>query len=292
MKFLIYTRFGLYVRRRSWYEKQLGVIRRYLIPSLENQEYKSFIWILGVDEYCPEDIIVSLKNDISAASIDFRIVTYKRKEIGRFPKIAGTEWLFEEALDKLGRNNFFSSPEEYYISAMIDCDDAWHKSTVGEVHNIMSDQLRLVVGDESNSPYLTSPSGGIVLTFKNGLYFCEDRKLFFQAQKEFSSMSVFVMSKVLSGISCHTARHLQWENFYKVAGFRKISCSTKKPMWIYSTKVKNGVESLSQSFDEISDFGVSFSELTLSYPSMDFDAINAKDLQLDFFIKRCDYLMG
>lgn len=297
MKFIIFTRFGLYVDSDAWYEKQLLVLTRYLLPSLSAQSDKDFLWLLAVDEFCPSYVLEKLSEEISSSGLDFRIVVFKRKESGRQPKIGGTEWLFEEALDKVGRKSIFSSPDEFYVSAMIDSDDGWHFSTVKYVKQLFEKSLPSLVESEDASAYLTSPSAGAVLTFTNGLYFFEKQASLLSIRTEFSSMSIFVLSRVRSGISCNSSRHLHWEYFHKVVGFKKLSVKTEKPMWIY-TKSKAAKKYRTsnlidiEGFSNLKDYGWSSEELKKEFPVMDFNVIDAKGLQRDFFISRYEYLMN
>lgn len=297
MEFVILTRFGLYVNDEEWYREQLRVFKKYALSSLSEQEDLDFHWIVAIDEHAPKDVIESLNSCLEHFPFKSHLVIYKRREDGRTPKIGGTEWIYDEALDKIGRKNIFKHGSDFHITGMIDADDAWHKSTVKKVKSILKDKVEGIERNERHRGYLVSPSGGAVLTFRHGYYYYEDKNKLQPVLKNFQSMSVFVLSRVLSGISCHSSRHLFWAHFDKVVGFEKLIFETERPMWIY-TKSKTGKDYNPETsisilngvgYEELSNFGLTSSEIKENEHRMNFN-MNAHTIQENFFNERWSFI--
>lgn len=303
MNFIVFTRFGLYVDQKDWYRHQVDVFYKYLYPSLKYQTDQDFTLILGYDEYTPNDVVDDLEAKLELCGFHYHLVRYKRKEQGRFPKMGSLEWLYEEALDKIGRKNLFDSADEYYISASIDADDAWDKELVSFVKAFFSERSKEIKVSEEKQHYQNSPSGGAVLTLPVGYFFFEDSKSLIEVEYPYASLNNFVVTRLYSGVSCFSLAHPNWQRGDKVFGMVSYKPSGLRPMWFHSKEnISRNIRN-KYKFEKVigpvdadyvavlNNFGMDSEELSGEHYSMAFAKhFDPQELQNNFFLERFNYL--
>lgn len=240
MDIIVLTRFGLYVNDQEWYRDQLDILEKVSYQSLKNQTVKCFNWVLFLDKKAPLDVVESLetiKKNEENINISIIIVDSECKETVR-PKIGELGWLYEEYL----RQNFCfkeGSVEDFVITAQIDNDDAWHKDTLKLVSERFREEKDGIIEEECQRGYIVTPSNGAVITFEKGNIFNPLESTFNEVCRPFQSMSVFVFSRFISGVSCYSAKHLAWDFYHRVPSFKKIIMKSEEPMWLYTRHEKS-----------------------------------------------------
>ena len=84
-------------------------------------------------------------------------------------------------------------------------------------------------------------TGGMCLTFPDGLQWFAHPDVVQPMHCPFHSMSVYVAARFSSGISACSSRHSAWPSYCEVLGFKVIAAEADRPMWVYVRHDRNEV---------------------------------------------------
>ena len=231
LKHFVVTRMGIGIHNESWFRSALGLFEGITLPSFRAQTSQDFTALIIVDSDMPKsarsrlDALLAESNNIHIVPIDLTAMQQVRQ--GCF------DYVWEECQDYLLGRRLLVDPFEYVITSVIDGDDAWHRETVAYVQARMSAELPALRVAEQERVTWIRHTGGVCLSFPDGLKWFAHANVAEPMHYPFLSMSVFVLARFSSGISACSSRHSQWPSYCNVLGFKALSCEPGRPMWTY-----------------------------------------------------------
>jgi hypothetical protein len=221
---VIATPFGIGVKDPAWFEHRMVLTSSITIPSLLAQYDQDFYWILFVDSNLPPAIRSALEEAL--APFEGRAFMSER----RYKPVSALALAQERGATGSG---------EYVLTGRIDDDDAWSREMVG-------------VARQRAMSWIQHPSNdfGLGFTFEYGFEWImyemididalqkKGRDLTHQATVRpytvsFLGTSVFVLSKLSSGITAISAGHTNMPKILKREKLHVDVISTEQPMWLY-----------------------------------------------------------
>lgn len=256
-RLLIGTRFGLQIQDPDWFEHRIALFSAITAPSMMAQEDQNFHWVLLVDRDLPSKARSALEDTL--APFDGRAFLHTQHGLSSASLLA----LVEERglIDRDG----------YILTGRIDDDDAWHKTTVGEVRRRVA---RWLDSKEDRR--------GFCMTFDDGLvWIMYDMTDVDQMRRQgvtvthkaamrpftssFTSMSGFVCSHAADKMTSYSSKHSGLPGLLEDKGFAVEIVSTVEPMWLYtrhkqaagSANKGSATAELNMGIDALSDrFGI------------------------------------
>lgn len=265
--FFVVTRLGVGVSERGWFDLFLPTFLNICLPSLAAQTDRRFTWFCACDSNAPETFKEAVKKALSESRLTAYLIEISEDDFS-LCQSAGFDWLVRICLRKAGGLQGLTAPSDFVISGLIDGDDAWNRDTVAMVRNRLCAEIPEILKSEHDATYLLAPSGGHLLSFKNGARLYLDNKVFQPCTHKCHSMSIFVISRFRSGIFAASIRHGVWPDFAPLVGFGQSLVDTDEAMWIY-TRHEAGMSARGDPFNEkrastvptLEKFGLTWSNL-------------------------------
>jgi hypothetical protein len=132
----------------------------------------------------------------------------------------------------LGRR-LITDPFAYIITSVLDGDDAWHRGTVALVRDQAVAEMPEMLAAEARNFTWIRHTGGMYLSFPDGLEWYAHPDVVVPMHRPFHSMSTFVAARFSSGISACSSRHSAWPSYANVLAFKSITPEASRPMWVY-----------------------------------------------------------
>jgi hypothetical protein len=224
LPFIVFTRFGLGIEWDAYYESRLALFEAITLPSLAQQTNSSFLWIILADARAPDwtlrrlaELLYKLKN---AYLISVDTETSISMRVGAMAGLhdIGTEILLREGIVK--------DVGAYYLTTIIDDDDAWHRDVAATALKVaMNHVTSMIAWERTELPssheqgFVLSHSDGLAFSFPNGLMWFPEKQGITSFHYPFIGCSCFVLTRFSSGISVLSSRHGAWVEFAKVSGF-------------------------------------------------------------------------
>jgi hypothetical protein len=233
IKHFVITRLGLGIEDEAWYQRKIPLFKQFCLQSLLAQTDPDFYWFIAMDSKAPAWVREEIKSAVSGNTERIQVATIDMAAVSRCV-LGGYQWVFDEVAKSVGLPDLIDDPGEFIITSQIDDDDAWHVVTNERVKAIALSELDSIIEEEKMRPYLVYPSHGLLINFVNGLNFYMANSSYKKVTRPYHSMSIFVLTRFLSGITACSSRHRSWEHFKEVVRFRHISEETPVPMWLYN----------------------------------------------------------
>lgn len=231
MKHLILTRMGLGKFDPAWFERKIPLFAAATVSSLRGQTSQNFEWLILVDVGMPDAARAALDEAIDGMSnahvvnIDTASLTSMR--LGSF------DWVSPKLRSYVLGRGIIVDPTDYYLSSLIDDDDAWHKETVS-LMRVEAERARTDLESRDRRPWvLNHHSSGAVLNYTRGINWYPHHDVAELSDRPFQSMSIFVVTKFSSGISACSCRHTLWPDFARIMDFDAREIKLDQPMWVY-----------------------------------------------------------
>jgi hypothetical protein len=226
------TRFGIGLYNADRLDKMLSLFEAVTLNSIQNQKEKNFFYLIVVDSNLPEKILLRLneliKGDEKSFLVSIDITQLTNVHTGSF------NWVWDKCQDFILKNELIDCVDEYIITSNLDADDAWRLDMISSVNIIVNQEIKSIENNISRRPTWTRHSPGLAITFPHGYNWFIEKNHLKPIIFDFPSMSVFIVSKFSSGISCCSSRHAQWGNFSMVVQFEIIREREDQAMWLYS----------------------------------------------------------
>jgi hypothetical protein len=211
----------------------LALFEAITLNSIKNQKEKNFYHLVVTDLNIPDECLQALnkmiENDNNSFVILIDVTQLTNVHIGSF------DWVWDKCQDFILKNNLIDDIDEYVITSNLDADDAWRLDTITSVNVIVNHEMKTIENDIEKRPTWTRHSPGLAITFPFGYHWFIEKNKLKPILFDFHSMSVFIVSKFSSGISCCSSRHAQWKNFSMVVQFKVIKERQDQAMWLYSS---------------------------------------------------------
>jgi hypothetical protein len=221
---LICTRFGLGVKDRAWFDHRLALFSAITVPSLKAQDDQGFHWALFVDADLPTDVRLCLERLL--APFESRAFLHSESTHTSQHVLA------------LARSRNLVDDSGHVLTARIDDDDAWHRSTVKDIRRRVRHHL------SSNA------QKGVGITFEYGLEWImyemidvdrfqrEGRTVMQETALRpyrfpFHSMSVFVFAALADELSAISTSHPRMPDLLRSKGYDVEVVADDAPMWLY-----------------------------------------------------------
>ncbi len=229
---IILTRFGIGVTEPAWLERKLDLFEAITHPSISRQADGRFYWLIGIDADMPTPQRTRLER-LLAISPQARLLEVDRRTIVTMQQ--GTQaWLDGLVIDAVLGHGLVEDPTAYVLTSIIDDDDAWSRQTTEVVQRLARQKRAAFETARDQRPWLVAHSAGIVITFRNGIWFDLASLATEPHDEDFASMSVFVMARLSSGITALSARHKLWSHYHKVVEFEPVVLTSAQPMRLYT----------------------------------------------------------
>ncbi len=227
----ILTRAGITTADEHWYRNARVIMEATCIASLEAQHCTGFHWLVAVDEAAPAWFTDWLEERFRGQP-RFHVVRVGVQGAVRC-RLASFDWVFDLALRTTGLHQIVDEVDDFIITSNLDYDDAWAgfvTTTVQQHFAALAEQLKRA---EATRSYLLAPSAGALLTLTNGARLDVREGVWRPEKTECASMSVFVLSRLSSGISASSCRHRAWPGFSRIVEFEYAAQPTDTPAWLY-----------------------------------------------------------
>jgi Putative rhamnosyl transferase/Glycosyl transferases group 1 len=251
---LITTPFGVGIKDRAWLNHRLVLIASITAPSLLAQSDQNFRWILFADPDLPPEVRIDLEKILDP--FDGRAFIHSEGGYNT-PSVLS----LAQEIGTVGA-------DEYMFTGRVDDDDAWSTHTVDMARSRAASWIQ----SRSDAP-------GVGFTYENGLewimYDMVDidvwRNTGRMVRREatirpytypFLGTSVFVLSRLRSGICAISAGHGNMGKLLERKGYDVDAVSTEWPMWLYC-RHKQADSSLQKA--DGSDRDVALADLILEF---------------------------
>lgn len=240
---LIGTVFGLRIKDPAWFEHRLTLLSAITAPSLLAQQDQDFEWAIFAGRDLAVEVSAALEQILEPFEGRAFVVPRSNGAAARMPALAHERGL--------------ADADGYVLTARIDDDDAWHRTTVAAVR-------------ARAASWLQDPGGarGFGLTFEDGLewvmYDMLDVEVLRRAGRThihkaairpfnhpFTSMSAFVCAKHTDGAGALSSQHSRIPKWMASHGFEVESISTERPMWLYARHKQAGSDIQKSSAGEV-----------------------------------------
>ncbi len=227
------TRIGIGIYNTERLNKMINLFEAVTLSSIQNQKEKNFYHLIVVDSNIPKKCMFHLSELIkdykNTFLVPIDITELVHVHTGSF------DWVWDKCQDFILKNELIDHVDEYVITSNLDADDAWRLDMITSVNIIVNQEIKTIESDLDKRPTWTRHSPGLAITFPFGYHWFIAKNNLKPIIFGFHSMSVFIVSKFSSGISCCSSRHAQWKNFSNVVQFKVIQERQDQAMWLYSS---------------------------------------------------------
>jgi hypothetical protein len=230
LKHFIVTRLGIGIHHENWYRSALGLFESITFPSLCAQSCPDFTSLLIVDNDMPAGAKARLLRIIDGHP-NFHVVPINLEEMQSVHQ-GCFDYVWDCCQDYILGHRLIVDPFEYVVTSVLDGDDAWHRETVSTVRDRVKAEIPGFLAAEPTRRTWFRHSGGMLLTFADGLMWYAQADVVVPMQRRVMSMSVFVAARFSSGISACSSRHNGWPSYCDVVVFKNVT-ETGEPMWVY-----------------------------------------------------------
>jgi Putative rhamnosyl transferase len=261
------TRLGIGVGNEEWFDSTLGLFEAITFPSLCAQSAADFTSLLIVGHDMPAaararlDDIVGQRDNVHIVPINLLDMRHVRQ--GCF------DYVWECCQDYLLAKRLVSDPFGYITTSVLDGDDGWHRDVVALVRRHSMAEMPELLAAERNDRHWRRHTGGMCLTFPDGLRWFAHGDVVRPLHRPHIGMSVFVTARFSSAISACSSRHLAWPAYCEVLGFETVTAEAGRPLWVNvrhdlaeTAWDAEGLTSDPQSSDVLHrDFGIDFAKV-------------------------------
>jgi Putative rhamnosyl transferase len=263
----VVTRLGIGVRNDDWFQSTLGLFEAITFPSLCAQSSSDFTSLLIVGHDMPPAARARL-DDIVGRRHNFHIVPINLLDM-RHVRQGCFDYVWECCRDYLLAKRLVSDPFGYITTSVLDSDDGWHHDIVALVRQHSVAEMPELLAMERNDRHWRRHTGGMCLTFPNGLRWFAHCDVVRPLDRPYIGMSVFVTARFSSAISACSSRHLAWREYCEVLGFKTVIAEAGRPLWVNirhdlaeTSWDAQGLISDSQASDVLRrDFGIDFAKV-------------------------------
>jgi len=245
----VVTRLGIGIRNEDWFRSALGLFEAVTFPSLGAQSCPDFASLIIVGHDMPAGARSRLDRLIGGRP-NFHIVPIDLLQMHRV-RHGCFDYVWDCCQEYLLGNGLIADPFAYVTTAVLDADDAWHRETVALVQERAAAEMPAFLAAERNDLHWRRHTGGMCLTFPDGLRWYAHSDVVRPRHRPFASMSVFVTARFSSGISACSSRHLAWPSYCEMLGFNPVTAEAGRPMWVYVRHDRSEVSWQLQ--DQVSD---------------------------------------
>ena len=283
LQHFVVTRLGIGIHNEDWYRSTLGLFEAITFPSLCAQSCADFASLLIVDHDMPGSARARL-SEIVGDRQNFHVVPLNLIEMNSVRQ-GCFDYVWDRCQDYLLANRLVTDPFDYIITSVLDGDDAWHRETVAIVHERVAAEIPELLASEQRKMTWVRHSGGMCLTFADGLKWFVEPDVVVPMHFPFNSMSIFVAARFSSGVSACSSRHTQWRRYHRVLDFKSIVHESDKAMWAYvrhdRTEVPWEVGDMTSDLASAallrSDFGIDFEKVERWRANRDLRALPLSD---------------
>jgi len=134
----------------KWIEKRIELFFEYCYPSVKNQSYKNFKWLVYFDSRTPKDQLEIISKLDKEGIIEFKFTDHWDK-------------MNNDILNHI-KLDLKTNQAETVISTRLDCDDAISDFFVQTIQNE-------VLKNKINTPYAINPINGLILEETSNIFF-------------------------------------------------------------------------------------------------------------------------
>src|SRR5580698_7048852 len=227
----IVTRLGIGIQNEDWFRSTLALFEAVTFPSLRAQSCEDFTSLLIVGHDMPASARSRLA-EIIGGHPNFHVVPIDLLDMRRV-RHGCFDYVWDCCQEYLLANRLITDPFGYIVTSVLDGDDALRRDTVALVRERAAAEMPEFL--EAERKYFTwrRHTGGMCLTFPDGLQWFAHPDVVQPMHCPFHSMSVFVAARFSSGISACSSRHSAWPWYCRVLEFRTVVVKTEGPMWVY-----------------------------------------------------------
>jgi Putative rhamnosyl transferase len=239
LQHFIVTRLGIGIQNEDWFRSTLALFEAVTFPSLRAQSCEDFTSLLIVGHDMPASARSRLA-EIIGGHPNFHVVPIDLLDMRRV-RHGCFDYVWDCCQEYLLANRLIADPFGYIVTSVLDGDDALHRDTVALVRERAAAEMPEFL--EAERKYFTwrRHTGGMCLTFPDGLQWFAHPDVVQPMHCPFHSMSVFVAARFSSGISACSSRHSAWPSYCEVLGFKVVAAEAGRPMWVYVRHDRNEV---------------------------------------------------
>ncbi len=227
------TRIGIGIYDANRLHKMISLFEAVTLNSIQNQKEKNFYHLIVVDSNIPEKCLLTLnqliKDHQNTFIVSVDVTQLTNVHTGSF------DWVWDKCQHFILKNELIDYVDEYVITSNLDADDAWRIDMTASLNVIVNEEIKTIENNIDKRPTWTRHSTGLAITFPFGYHWFIEKNNLKPIIFAFHSMSVFIVSKFSSGISCCSSRHAQWKNFSNVVQFKIIQERQDQAMWLYGS---------------------------------------------------------
>lgn len=228
----VITRVGIGIHQPSWFDGALSLFEAITFPSLVGQSSQDFTSLLIVDHQMPSQARERLERLVGGFS-NFHIVPIDLTNMNS-ARQGCFDYVWDRCQDYLLARQIVLDPFEYVITSVLDGDDALHRDTVTIVKKVFEREFPNFIKAEAEGMTWIRHTGGMCLTFPDGLQWFAHPDVSVPMHYPFHSMSTFVAARFSSNISACSCRHSQWHHYCQVLNFHQLVEEVGRPMWVYT----------------------------------------------------------
>lgn len=226
----VVTRLGIGIHNEEWFRSALGLFEAATFPSLCAQSCADFTSLLIVGHDMPRDALLRLRG-IVGDHPNFHIVPIDLLNMYQVRQ-GCFDYVWERCQEYLLAKRLITDPFGYITTSVLDADDAWHRDIVALVRERSAAALPDLLAEERNDRHWCRHTGGMCVTFPDGLRWFAHPDVVIPLHRPFIGMSIFVTTRFSSGISACSSRHLAWPAYCEVLGFKVVTAEAGKPSWV------------------------------------------------------------
>jgi Putative rhamnosyl transferase len=267
LQHFIITRLGIGIQNEDWFRSTLALFEAVTFPSLRAQTCGDFTSLLIVGHDMPASARSRLAEIIDGRP-NFHVVPIDLLDM-RHVRHGCFDYVWDCCQEYLLANRLIADPFGYIVTSVLDGDDALHRDTVAQVQERAAAEMPEFLEAERKAFTWRRHTGGMCLTFPDGLQWFAHPDAVQPMHCPFHSMSVFVAARFSSGISACSSRHSAWPSYCEVLGFKVVVAEAGRPMWVYVRHDRTAVpwQVKDQTSDQAStellhrEFGIDFDKM-------------------------------
>ncbi|MEM7197505.1 MAG: glycosyltransferase, partial [Pseudomonadota bacterium] len=240
MAVFVTTRFGIGLTDSVNLAHRLKLFEVTVLPSLINQTYQDFHWLILIDARLDGDILQSLKRLI----VPFPHFHLVRVDVlnSACQSIGSYAWIWASAMHYIIACKLCDDPRDYVLTANIDDDDAWHRDALKITAKVTRTQIdphllshNLYSHGKNHS---VGASQGFILSYPNGYEWYIHENIAQKISYPSHSMGNFIYSRLSSCMSPLSYDHA----FFLDVSANRFQFEQQDhigPMWVYTRHALN-----------------------------------------------------
>lgn len=235
--FFVFTRVGIGVTNQSHYDRVLPLFEAVTLPSLKGQTDPDFHWMIAVDANIPPKarnrLLALVEDQPQIHVVPIQTTELREMHIGSF------NWIEKDFHRLALAKGLVQRADEFIITSLIDCDDAWHEDTISLIRANALQRVPALILSEQNKVFLAASIAGAAMTFPNGFKWHPLSGALVNLCYPWLSMSIFVLSRFSAGIYSFSCRHDCWPLMTQIVTFQAEELLAPSPMWIHTRHSEN-----------------------------------------------------